>query len=82
MCVGGGGGGGTGAAAPLNAGSSGLHPPKNLHQRGLGARCEEKCMPAQLMQFTVIHSGMAQKSIESFFAPALRRIVLTVVQGK
>ena len=77
-----GGGGARGAAAPLNAGRSGLRPPKNLHQRGVGARCEEKCMPAQLMQLTVIHSGMVQKSIESFVAPALRQIVLTVLQGK
>ena len=62
---GGGGEGGRGAAAPLNTGCRGLHPPTNLHQWVLETRCEIK-LPA------VIHSGMAQKRIESFFAPAPR----------
>ena len=67
-------GGARGAAAPLNAGRRGLRPPKNLRQCVSETRCEIK-LPA------VIHSGMAQKRIESFFAPTPRRIA-TVVQGK
>ena len=50
-----------GAAAPLNAGCRGLCPPTNLHQWVLETWCEIK-LPV------VIHSGMAQKHMESFFA--------------
>ena len=67
-------GGARGAAASLNAGHRGLCPPTNLCQWVSETRCEIK-LPA------VIHSGMAQKRIESFFALAPRRTA-TVVQGK
>ena len=70
----GGGGGARGAAAPLNAGRRGLRPPTNWCQWVSETRCEIK-LPA------VIHSGMAQKRIESFFTPVPRRTA-TVVQGK
>ena len=63
-----------GAAAPLNPGRRGLRPPTNLRQWVSETRCEIK-LPA------VIHSGMAQERIESFFAPAPRQTA-TVVQGK
>ena len=65
-----------GAAAPLNAGRRGCAPPTNLHQwvSETSLRCEIK-LPV------VIHSGMTQKRIESFFVPAMRRTA-TVVQGK
>ena len=67
-------GGARGAAAPLNAGRRGVCPPTNLRQWISETMCEIK-LPA------VIHSGMAQKRIESFFAPAPRRTA-TLVQGK
>ena len=63
-----------GAAAPLNAGHRGLRSPTNLRQWVSETRYEMK-LPV------VIHSGMAQKRIESFFAPAPRQTA-TVVQGK
>ena len=76
LCTGVGSGGARGAAAPLNAGRRGLRPPTNLRQLVSETRCEIKLqLPA------VIHSGMAQKRIESFFAPAPRRTA-TVVQGR
>ena len=49
-------------------------PPTNLRQWVSETRCEIKLT-------AVIHSGVAQKCIESFFAPAPRRTA-TVVQGK
>ena len=61
--IGVGSGGARGAAAPLNAGRRGLHPPTNLRQWVSETRCEIK-LPV------VIHSGMAQKRIESL--PRLR----------
>ena len=67
-------GGARGAAAPLNAGRRGLRPPTNWCQWVSETKCEIK-------QPAVVHSGMAQKRIESFFAPAPRRTA-TVVQGK
>ena len=69
-----GGGGARGAAAPLNAGCRGLRPPTNWCQLVSETKCEIK-------QPAVVHSGMAQKRIESFFAPAPRRTA-TAVQGK
>ena len=63
-----------GAAAPLNAGRRGLRPPTNWCQWVSETKCEIK-------QPVVVHSGMAQKRIESFFAPAPRQTA-TVVQGK
>ena len=62
------------AAAPMNAGRKGLRPSTNLRQWVSETRCEIK-LPA------VIHSGMAQKRIESFFAPG-PWLTATVVQGK
>ena len=62
-CTGVGSGGAQGAAAPLNAGRRGLRPLTNLRQWVSETRCEIK-LPA------VIHSGMAQKRIES--SPRLR----------
>ena len=63
-----------GAAAALNAGCRGLHPPTNLRQWVSEARCEIK-LPA------IIHSGMAQNCIKSFFVLA-RQQTATAVQDK
>ena len=63
-----------GAAAPLNAGRRGLRPPTNWCEWVSETKCEIK-------QPAVVHSCMAQKRIESFFASAPRRTA-TVVQGK
>ena len=74
QCTGVGSGGARGAAAPLNAGRRGLRPPTNMCEWVSETKCEIK-------QPAAVQSGMAQKRIESFFAPAPRRTA-TVVQGK
>ena len=63
-----------GAAAPLNAGCRGLHPPTNLRQWVSEAWCEIK-LPA------IIHSGMAQNCSKSFFVLAPQQTA-TAVQDK
>ena len=68
--------GGAGGCSPPERWTQGAAPPTNLRQWVSETRCEIKLqLPA------VIHSGMAQKRIESFFAPTPRRTA-TVVQGK
>ena len=64
-------GGARGAAAPLNAVRRGLRPPTNWCEWVSETKCEIK-------QPAVVHSGMAQKRIESFFAPAPRRTATVV----
>ena len=54
-----------GAAAPPKRWMQGAVPPYKFASMGIGTRCEIK-LPV------VIHSGMAQKCIEFFFAPAPR----------